>query len=145
VIHPRERDVWGEVVLLRVEAQIHSSSLDGFVECRQLLAALADAEPDDADVLEGGKDAESAKARLEGCDTTLLDGCFEFLDQVRDALVVGVTEKFECDVGLAGIDEIQSTRALEQLLYYLDLLGEAVEVDTDEQSLAHGAGFGRRE
>jgi len=63
------------------------------VEPRQFLAARADAEPDDADVVEVREDAQPIERGPEGADAAVFDGRCQFFDQRLDLLVVGVAEE----------------------------------------------------
>jgi len=137
VFHPREGDVWREVVSLLIETQFDHPGFDGLVEAGHLLAAASDPEPDDADVLQRREDAEPAELRAEGVDAGGIDGLVQRVGDRVDAVFGRVTEKLQRDVGLLGIGDVQAARALEQLLDGRHLGCEPVEIDTDEQSLAH--------
>ena len=134
MFHPGEGDVWREAVFLRVEAHRDGPVLDGLVELRQLVAALPDAEPDDADVPQVREHPQPAEFGGEGADAAVGDGPDQLVGQVVGAVLLDLAEELERDVGLPGVDEVQPVGPLELLLDRPDLAGQPVEVDADEQS-----------
>jgi len=107
------------------------------VERRQFLVAvaLADADPDDADVGQRREHAQPAKAGLERADAAVVDRGFERDQDVVDAVGVGATEEFQRDVGLFRVGQSKPIDILEALLNRPELRCQFVDVDADEQSL----------
>jgi Tfp pilus assembly protein PilF len=141
VVHPRERDVGREVVVLRVEAVLLDElRLDGLVEARELAASLADAEPEDGDVVQAREHAQASEFRVEGFDPRVRDGGLEPLDQFVRSRVLDVAEELHRDVGLGRVHEVQALGLGELGLEVFDSPCEFVwQVDADEQPHTGGS------
>ncbi len=100
VVHPGERDMRREVVILGIEPHLRCPGLDRLVESCQFLAPSADPEPHDTDVLPGGKRPDSLDRRLEGVDPRFLDRLADCLLDRSESLLRHLAEKFQRDVGL---------------------------------------------
>ena len=134
MVHPRERDVRGELVVFGFEPECCQALLDVFVESRESVTARPDTEPDDTDVVETREDAQAAELGLERGEATVGDGPPEGVGDCRHPLGVGVTEKFQRHVGLCRVGHSQTARVGEQRLDGGDVVGQFTEVDRDEQS-----------
>ena len=77
VVHPGQRDVWGKLVALRVDADARRLGLDGLVEPPEFVAAPLDAEPHHGNVLERGEHPQSAIGHLERLDTGAPDAALD--------------------------------------------------------------------
>jgi len=137
VFHPRERDVGGELVTLLLEAQLDQPWFDGLVQAGQLVAAVLDAEPDDADVVERREDAEAGELGGEGVDAGGRDRVVQRVGHLVEPVVRHVPEELQRDVGLLGLGEVQPRRSVEAVLYVGDALVEPLQVDADEETLSH--------
>jgi len=131
-------------VCFLVEAEVDQPWLDGLVESRQFRVPVPDAQPDDADVVERREHAEAAELGTEGVDARRLDRPFEGRDDVVRSVRVRLPEELQRDVCLLGVGAIQARHARKQVLYRRHLLGQPVEVDADEQPLAHRYPFAGR-
>lgn len=137
VVHPGQREVWGELVGLRVEPEAGHRRLQCLVQSGQFRAALPDADPEHRDVLLGGEGTEAADLHLERVDARRLDGVVGCIREFGEAVLVDVAEELQRDVGLRGVGESQDVGLPERLLCGGERLGEVVgEVDGEEQ--AHG-------
>ena len=126
-----------ELVVVGLEAERGQFVLDGLVQARRLsrAVAVADACPQDADVVERGKDAEAADAEFERIDVGLVDGAGQRGLDVVEAVGIGVAEEKQRQVRLLRVDEAQPLGVGNALLYVGNGVGEAVrEVDADEES-----------
>ncbi len=137
VVHPRDRDVRCELVVVGLEAESGQFGLDDLVQPRRLrdAAAVADSGPDHADVLDRGEDAEAADAEFEGINVGVVGGARERGLDGFESVGVGVAEEEQRQVRLRGIDEAEALRVREALLDIGDGVDDGVgEVDADEQS-----------
>lgn len=138
-VHSRQRGVWRERVLGRVEPQ--SGGLHPLVEGSQLLTALADTSPDGTGVLQARKRAETDELCPEGCDR-----CRRWPHRRRRSGPAvgtrGCHRGSQRDMCLFGFGESQAARAGERLLYRGDPIGQFGHVDSDEQP--HSSPRGRR-
>jgi len=134
VVHPGDRRVWRELVLFGVETERDGFALDGLVQACQFFAALPDAHPDDADVVEVREDAETADRRPERSDAAVGDGPLERVGHRRHTPRIGVAEELQRDVRLCGIRRPEPARSLEQFLDGRHRRREPVEVDAHEQA-----------
>ncbi len=124
--------MWREVVVLGIEAERDGLALDRLVEPSHLRSPVTDPDPDDADVVEGGKDAQSTVFGLEGIDAGILDRGLEGGFEFGKTVLGNVAEKLHGDVALSGSGE---SEAVEPVLYGGHLAREVVgKVDTDEQA-----------
>jgi tetratricopeptide (TPR) repeat protein len=141
VFHPRQCDVGREVVVLGLEAVLLDElRFDGLVELCEFGAPVADAEPEDGDVLQAREHAQAAKFRVEGLDAGVGDGRLQALDELVSPRFLDVAEELHGDVGLGRVHEVQSRRLRELGLQVLDTLREFVgQVDADEQPHTGGS------
>lgn len=107
VVHPGERNVGREVVVLGLEAVLLDElRLDGLVEPREFGAPVADAEPEDGDVVQTREHAEAAEFRVERLDAGVLDGGFQALDEFVLPCRLDLAQELHGDVGLVRVDEV---------------------------------------
>ncbi len=97
--------------------------------------AVANADPDDADVGQRRKDAETADIGFERLDTAVFDRGFEGGDDISNPVRRGVTEERQRDVGLPGVGQSKARHAVEPVLNGRHSVAQPVEVNADEQAL----------